>query len=610
MSVQFALSLIDQTSRPAMAAASALARVENKLKALQAATGIDLSKLFKGDTTKQRDELGRFVGGTGGMFESMSGGALSATAAVGGLAAALGIAATAGFALAAAGASYAAEMAGFRGQAEFAFKYITGSQEKAGEVLRMADELARAMGARTTDITESIRELMAGGFDTAQAKAITAAVADVRAMNPKANIEAIATQLAQMKGAGRVLAEDLKPLLNAGINDDIFYQVLREMTGQQDQTKLKKMMEGGKVSSEMGINAILETVRSMGGGDALGSVAAAKATQSVAGAVDNAKAMFERLFIAINSGAAGGALIKIANMAANLFDPASISGQRLLAMLDRVAKFAGDMLESIDVGAIITGVLMLSDAFGMAVEAVRPLGEGLFAGLSEAGRMVMQVVQAATAGGNAADGNQRLAEALRMVGMAAGYVIVGLATVGGMAAWLAAQVARVAAFIGAAAGAIGVAIVDGIGGGLDSAWQGLVDRLGKLTSLLPDTVRSVLGIKSPSRVMMELGGYTAEGFNAGLQKAQQPSDLMAAMVEPPKAPVIAAPAPAFSAAALAARPSGATAAPTITQYITVDASNRADADDIAKATAAASEEMLVRVFERMALESGAGALAP
>lgn len=611
MSVQFLLDLIDKTSGPALAATSALAKVEAKMKAIQASTGIDLSKLFRGSTGPQRNDMGQFVASAKEGTEGLSGGALGATAALGGLATAMAVVAVAGIGLVGAGASYAAEMAGFRGNAEFAFRYIAGSQEKAGEILTMADELARAMGAKTTDVTESIRELMGGGFDAEQAKAITAAVGDVKAMNPKANVEAIATQLAQMKGAGKVLAEDLKPLLNAGVNDDIFYQVLREMTGEKDQAKLKKLMETGKVTSEQGINAILETVKRMGGGGALGSVAADKAATSVSGAIANAKAMFERLFIAINSGAAGGVLLKMAHMAASLFDPAQPGGKRLLDLLNQIAAAAGAWLGQLDLAAIVQGMLMLAGAAGRVVEFIAPLGQGLFQGLSEAGRMVMEVVAAASGTDAAAGSSAQLAEALRMVGMAVGYVVVGVATAGALVGWFAAQIARVATFVMGAAGAIGVALVDGIGGGIEGAWAKLLERLSTLTGLLPEAVRKVLGIASPSRVMMELGGYTTEGFNAGLQRGPQPAETMAQMMTPPPAPAgPLAPSPVLPGMVAGAAFAAGGAAPQINLSISVDATGRPDAEEVAALTAAAGETMLTRIFERLALESGAGALAP
>ncbi len=594
MSVKFVLSLLDKTSGPALAATAALSRVQSKLQALQAATGIDLGRLVRGNTSKSQGDLANLSSAAKGGADGIASGAMTASAALAGMAAAIGVAVVAGVGLAAIGGKYAADMAAFRGQAEFAFKFITGSQQKAGEVMTMADELARSMGVKTTEVTESIRELMAGGFDAGQSKAITAAVADIRAMNPKADVSAISTQIAQMKGAGRVLAEDLKPLLNAGINDDIFYQVLREMTGEKDQVKLKKKMESGKVSSEQGIAAILETVKRMGGGGALGAVAAEKASGSVAGAIENTKAMFERLFIAINSGAASQAIIAIAGKLANLFDPAQPSGQRLLATLNRIAGMVGRMFDRLDLNMLIGGLMLAVDAVDSVATALSPLGEGLLAGLSEAGGMVLEVLSAVMGSSGAASSSKDLAESLRMVGTAIGYVVVGIGVVVAMAGWLAVQIGRVAAFVGAAAGAIGVALVDGIGGGLDAAWQGLVTRLGKLTSLLPDVVRKVLGIASPSKVMMQLGGYTAEGFALGVERgAATPGDM---------AGMLAAPA------AMAGLPGGAAGgggAPSIALTIQVDASGRNDAQEIASLAASRGREMLVSVFERMALTSGA-----
>ena len=216
-------------------------------------------------------------------------------------------------------------MAGFKEQTLFAFKYVLGGQQRAAMMFNEADDLARAMGTKTSTVAESMRELLAGGFSESQSRDITAAIADVAALNPTANVGAISTQLAQMKGAGRVLAEDLKPLLNAGLNDETFYQVLREMKGlgnaPEDQQRLKKMLEQGKVSADQGIQAIMETVNRMGGKKGLGSVAAARATDTVQGQIDNAKAMFERLFMGIQSGPAGSAVGKLAAQVASFLDP-------------------------------------------------------------------------------------------------------------------------------------------------------------------------------------------------------------------------------------------------------------------------------------------------
>ena len=59
----------------------------------------------------------------------------------------------------------------------------------------------------------------------------------------------------------------------------------------------------------------------------------------------------------------------------------------------------------------------------------------------------------------------------------------------------------------------------GIGGGLQAAWDWLVGKLTGLVDLLPDTVKKVLGIASPSKVMMQLGKHTVSGFGIGMVNA-------------------------------------------------------------------------------------------
>jgi TP901 family phage tail tape measure protein len=65
----------------------------------------------------------------------------------------------------------------------------------------------------------------------------------------------------------------------------------------------------------------------------------------------------------------------------------------------------------------------------------------------------------------------------------------------------------------------GAQIIQGIGAGIDSAKEWLLEKIKAVADLLPDSVRSVLGIASPSRVFMELGGFSMQGLAAGLQAA-------------------------------------------------------------------------------------------
>lgn len=63
-------------------------------------------------------------------------------------------------------------------------------------------------------------------------------------------------------------------------------------------------------------------------------------------------------------------------------------------------------------------------------------------------------------------------------------------------------------------------LIDGLVAGLKRLAPGLVSALSKIASMLPDSVKRVLGIHSPSRVFAELGGFTMQGLAQGIQRQQ------------------------------------------------------------------------------------------
>lgn len=68
---------------------------------------------------------------------------------------------------------------------------------------------------------------------------------------------------------------------------------------------------------------------------------------------------------------------------------------------------------------------------------------------------------------------------------------------------------------------IGAAIVDGIWGGIKKGWGVLVSGIKGLAGLLPEGVRKVLGIKSPSTVFNVIGRYTMAGLSGGIESGRQ-----------------------------------------------------------------------------------------
>lgn len=67
---------------------------------------------------------------------------------------------------------------------------------------------------------------------------------------------------------------------------------------------------------------------------------------------------------------------------------------------------------------------------------------------------------------------------------------------------------------------IGTDIVLGLRDGLSAAWHFVTDKVHELVAKIPLAIRKLLGIASPSKVMMELGGHIASGLALGIESGQ------------------------------------------------------------------------------------------
>jgi tape measure domain-containing protein len=363
------LELQDRVSGAAKAAAASLGKVDDALRRLDSATNkfdARFKHVSKGISSMASDALaaGKKLDGAADKVAkfALAGGAIGAG-------------------LLAAGAAYAGKMMMFKENTLFAFKYITGSQAGAAKLFDDADKLARSMGQKTSAATESISELMAGGFDQKTAMALSSAIGDIHALRPDVDTRQISRQAAQMLGKGRINANDLQPMLDAGVDDSKFYEALSGITGIHDQGKLRKAMELGTVTAKQGISALLKGIQAQGGGGPLGSVAKSFSTDTVRGAFENMTAMVERLFMSINSGGAGSGLIKLMGNIAEAMDPTSESGQRLLGQIDKLVEWGGQAFQNIDVSKVISAV----DTLTKSMEVLLKTSQGVLGALEYLG---------------------------------------------------------------------------------------------------------------------------------------------------------------------------------------------------------------------------------
>lgn len=82
--------------------------------------------------------------------------------------------------------------------------------------------------------------------------------------------------------------------------------------------------------------------------------------------------------------------------------------------------------------------------------------------------------------------------------------------------------------------AAGIKAADGLVKGLTKKKKDIEDAMMKIAKSMEKAIKKALGIKSPSRVMMNIGHHTAEGFALGMQKNKRVPNAWESMLNVPR----------------------------------------------------------------------------
>lgn len=567
MALSWSLQLRDQMSSVGRRAAAGLDSVTASMRRMVASSPRMTAALDR--TGRITDALRARMGKLYGQFK----GALPATGGIKALKSAfesvkpslgylmtgLGVLGGAAGAAALAGIYLAGKALQFKSDTLFAFKFIAGSAEGATALMARADGLARSLGDKTSSVAGQFRELRAGGFDQGTTEAIVAALADVRAKNPEADTASISKQMTQMLGNRKVTMEDLKPILDAGVEDEKFYTALQKITGITDQAKLKDAISKGKVSAEAGTAAILESVRMSniegGVGSSLGAAARNKAQTTVSGALENLHAQVERLFMGIDASPLGSSVMRISETLRRALDPTEAGGGRLLSFFNAVTGTAADLLDAAFTGDTLPSFVDgLAKAGTFVMDLIRPLGGGFLDGLKQGFGVIASIASALPTGSATT-----FSEALGTIGRVAGWVVtaivaliaISLAMGSGIVGVVYGLVYGVTTFLGWMWNAardiisyfgelytqfadVGGKAVQGFMDGFKNKWESAKSLVRSLFSDAPAVASSELEVRSPSRVMARIGANTTEGFVMGAMSGQgDVTDAFGSMFMPP-----------------------------------------------------------------------------
>lgn len=463
----------------------------------------------------------------GGALKSVGGGAMmAATAAAGALAGGASLAMGAG--------SYVMDILSFKEDSMFALTTILKSEEGAKRLTDDILKMSKDIGGGPKQALESITAMLGRGLDKNTSFALFQGLKDLETISPKANLEGVLGQILQMQSIKFLQWEDLKIMSENGLDSGIVLENLGKIMGKTAE-QARELMAAGKIDSVTGMEAILESISQATGGGPLGSLSKKRSEGTMGGLLDKIKHAPETLMLMLDTTEAGAGIKRVLRMITSLLDPASRTGQMISKAIGAGLGKIADLMAKIDPGKmqqmfvavmhLVTAVTTLTGAFT----------GGFMAGMMTVLQPMMDLMIQTQGAGSAVN---FLASGMRIIGAILGGIfgafLMGVIAVTSFGAAVYGLVAKVPEWVGSLY-SIGSNFVTSIKDGIVGQWDSLVAELEALAQKLPAPIRKALGMHSPSKVMMELGAYTTEGFMLGLQK-YDPSMAMRNMVRVPRLP--------------------------------------------------------------------------
>lgn len=438
------------------------------------------------------------------------------------------------------------QMVAFREGALTTLRTMSGARTEGGRTrdserqFAWAQQLARETPLDERGVIETMQQSATAGFRGRQQRQTVLAAADVGAGNPNDTTAAsrYIRAIGQIRSRGRLQSEELNQLGEVGVGrQEIYDSLARQLniheTGTARNRRIEQMMQRRQITGEQGVQAAQEAVNARFGGRGLGNFARSQG-QTLLGTLSNLDSALSGFVTSIQGIEQTPGILAIKatlNAIASALSGATPAGQRLQRTLVMITNSVGALFARyLNPERIDRFFNSLADVMPLVMTLVQVFGSGFLAGLAQGLGPLMQMF-------NADPGNmQVMVDLARDLGSSLGVIV-------GVAARLTAAVGigltGITMLVGSVLGAVTWfidlprQIVDGLIQGFHEEWGRLVADVEGLSAMLPESVRRVLGIHSPSRVFAELGMYTAQGFAVGLDAGtSQITDAMGAMTAP------------------------------------------------------------------------------
>lgn len=593
----FIAALIDKVSGPA-----------RKMKGQLAG----LSKAFR-DVNKnaKRDEMGRFVGRSGGLLNKLEGSFKGAgkklgdavEMGVGKLKEGLLIGGLVAGAVAAGIGALTVKMADFAQVSRLGYQSVAKHGASAEKLFAHSRQLAQDLGLDVMNTSKTFTKFLALQFDPKMATDLIKMGSDLRAFGATGEeVERIFAQLGQVQAKGKLQGEELIVLAENGVSTQLVYEQLGKQLG-KTKDEILKMQQAGKLTSEMAFPAIMQAVMKKTGASEVGQVGKKIAESTLGGLAGQLKAQVQNAFIDIGTAATPaimGAFKPIKDELGQLFASPALRegivvafetvGQLLREAIPFVKEFVGSLGQGfMEAWPAMQGAIdILFDGFGGKQDwmgTVKELGKSL-------GQIAALGVLVATVfGGMLVAGIQMVSAAVQIAGYMWEGLIKGIgATVFAIDDFFANVAAKWRAFDFMA---LATSLIDGLVNGIRAGVGRVIGAVGELGTATVSSLKNVLGIASPSKEFEYLGQMSGLGFTQGLEGSLAMNDNGRVL-------------PSFSGSVGSLMGAGGGGAGEVSVYVHVENHfNGGDSQEHARVFEQSLESRLAGVFERLAARAAA-----
>jgi hypothetical protein len=374
------------------------------------------------------------------------------------------------------GAKMVAQASDFRGDTENVYASMLGSAEAGQATFAKVQALAAKVPESNEVLQQRAQSLLTAGVGSDQLETVLQATSSIMQARGEEGAAALQRVIERGAATGKFTIPE-KQLGKLGVTETELIDALGKRLGQGKDVIAAKL-KAGKIAADAGTSAISDVLNRKFGGLAEKQlldfdVQVTKAGDKLKGAFANVNTeSFQRAFATV--------LAKVTDLAV-----------KWLPKL--VAWFEEFLIMALNIGTVLVKVFKSEIFQDVAI------GIGVVLGLLGAISIVMGIIALVNP------------FTLIVIGAAA-LIAIGVAIYrnwGAIVDWFSGLGAKFMSF--------GHAIIDGLWGGIKSAWGAFLAGFHSLIELLPVSVQKILGVASPSRVFMRIGAFTAQGFAEGIQ---------------------------------------------------------------------------------------------